>query len=157
MAGQPPLEADWRAILGRLKANEAAVLARSEEAHGKLRRFELLPRLTSHVRHKAKYLDVQLLADEAFVFTESGRPMGRPVRALRDFIAPLKTLPQSVIEEHARRGDFSNWLATVFHDHGLAMDVRKIEQRCRHGATDKLSELLIQAIEQRYEFSPRNS
>jgi hypothetical protein len=94
------------------------------------------------------------VSDQAFIFTEDGRPIGPPVRALRDFILPLKTLPQSVVVGHACRGDFSNWLATVFHDHMLAADISKIEQRCKQGHTDRLAELLINAIELRYEFSP---
>jgi len=154
MAGHPALEPQWRAILGQLAISEAAVLPRSEESRGKLRRFELLPRLTSHVRHKAKYLDIQLVREQAFVFTDDGRPIGPPVRALKDFIRPLKSLPTDVLAAHARRGDFSNWFSGVFHDNLLAADVRKIEQRCRLGHTEKLADSLIQAIEARYEFSP---
>ncbi len=154
MAGHPGVEADWQRILSQLEPEEAAILPRSEEARGQLRRFRLAPRLTSHVRHKAKYLDVRLPADQAFIFTENGRPVGRPVRALRDFLGPLKTLPPSVIAAHARRGDFSSWLASVFHDQGLAADVRRIEQSAGPGLADNLSELLIHAIERRCEFSP---
>jgi hydroxymethylpyrimidine pyrophosphatase-like HAD family hydrolase len=154
MAGHPGVEADWRRILGELGPDEAAMLPHSEESRGQLRRFRLSPRLTAHVRHKAKYLDVRLPANQAFVFTENGRPVARPIRALRDFLGPLKTLPESIIAAHARRGDFSNWLASVFHDHGLAADVRTIEQNSRRGLALNLSELLINAIEQRYAFSP---
>jgi hypothetical protein len=35
------------------------------------------------------------------------------------------------LDGHARRGDFSRWIANVFHDHRLASDVRKIEQQYR--------------------------
>ena len=154
MAGHPSLENDWRATLGQLKIGEAAILPHAKEAHGGLRRFDLLPRLTSHVRHKAKYLDIQLVREQGFVFTQDGRPIGSPVRALKEFIAPLKVLPLSVLAAHARRGDFSNWLASVFHDHLLASDVRKIEQRFKQGHTQNLPDLLIRAIEQHYEFSP---
>lgn len=156
MVGHPGVEQEWRMILGGLAIGEAAVLPRSEEAHGRMRRFELLPRLTSHVRHKAKYLDIQLVQEQAFVFTDNGKPIGHPVRALKDFVAPLKTLPTAVIAAHARRGDFSRWFAGVFHDHLLAADVQKIEQRCRLGHTEKLSDSLVRAIRERYEFSPEN-
>ncbi|HXX45650.1 MAG TPA: HAD family hydrolase [Candidatus Acidoferrales bacterium] len=156
MAGHPSLEAEWRMILANLTISEAAVLPRSEEARGKLRRFELLPRLTSHVRHKAKYLDIQLVREQAFLFTDNGKPMAPPVRALKDFIKQLKTLPVSVLAAHARRGDFSSWLGGVFHDHLLASDVRQIEQRCRLGRTENLSTALINAIVSRYEFSPES-
>jgi len=154
MAGHPSLEPAWSTILGQLAIGEAAILPRSEEARGRLRRFELLPRLTSHVRHKAKYLDIQLVREQGFVFTDNGKPIGSPVRALKDFIGPLQTLPTSVLAAHARRGDFSNWFAGVFHDHLLAADVQKIEHRCRLGHTENLSSALIHAIRGRYEFSP---
>ena len=152
MAGHPSLENEWRAILGRLKINEAAILP--GKGDGGLRRFDLLPRLTSHVRHKAKYLDIQLIQEQGFVFTQDGRPIGAPVRALKDFLAPLKVLPPSVLAAHARRGDFSAWLAGVFHDRLLASDIRKIEQRFKQGHTRNLPDLLIRAIKRRYEFSP---
>lgn len=154
MAGDPSVEPEWAAILEGLPISEAAILPRSEEARGRLRRFELLPRLTSHVRHKAKYLDIQLVREQGFVFTDNGKPIGPPVRALKEFIQPLKTLPTAVLAAHARRGDFSNWFAGVFHDHLLAADVHKIEQRCRLGHTEGLSSSLIRAIQARYEFSP---
>lgn len=154
IAGHPNVESDWRRILGNLVISEAAILPHAEEAHGKLRRFELLPRLTSHVRHKAKYLDIQLIREQGFVFTEDGQPVAPAVRTLKDFIVPLRTLPSSVIAAHARRGDFSNWFASVFHDHLLAADIREIEERYRKGHTNNLSDLLAKTIERRYEFSP---
>jgi len=52
MTGHRDLEDNWRAILGQLKIGEAVLLPSSEEAHGDLRRFDLLPRLTTHIRHK---------------------------------------------------------------------------------------------------------
>jgi hydroxymethylpyrimidine pyrophosphatase-like HAD family hydrolase len=154
MGGHPGLEPEWSTILRQLRIDEAAILPRSEEAQGRLRRFELLPRLTSHVRHKAKYLDIQLVREQAFVFTDNGKPIGPPARALKDFIHPLKTLPVAILAAHARRGDFSSWFAGVFHDHLLAADVREIEQRFKLGHTENLSEALIQTIQARYEFSP---
>lgn len=156
MVGHPSLEQEWKTILAGLTISEAAVLPRAEEAHGRLRRFELLPRLTSHVRHKAKYLDIQLVREQAFVFTDNGKPIGSPVRALKDLIPLLKSVPAAVLAAHARRGDFSRWFAGVFHDHLLAADVRKIEQRCRLGHTENLSDLMIRAIQERYEFSPES-
>jgi hydroxymethylpyrimidine pyrophosphatase-like HAD family hydrolase len=157
MGGHPRLESNWRAILKQLKIGEAALLPRSEEAHGSLRRFDLLPRLTSHVRPKAKYHDIELLGERGFVFTQDGRPMGPAVRSLRDFIVPLKTLPLSVVAAHARRGDFSNWLADVLHDPMLASDVRRIEQGCQQGDMQNLSDLLIGAIQRHYEVPPERS
>ena len=55
--------------------SEAALLPGAEEAHGGVRRFQLAPRLTAHVRHRTKYLDMPVLDSQAFVFTAE-RPVG---------------------------------------------------------------------------------
>jgi hypothetical protein len=114
--------------------------------------------LTSHVRHKAKYLDVQLIEEQAFVFTaDDGRRIGEPARTLKEFSSLLKTCPASVVGGHARRGDFSQWIAGVFHDHLLASDMRKIEQRYRLGHERNLPDSLVKAIHDRYQFSSSNN
>jgi hydroxymethylpyrimidine pyrophosphatase-like HAD family hydrolase len=154
MAGNKNAEAEWRAIFGGLAVNEAVLLPGIEEAGGKLRRFKLSPRLTVHVRHKAKYVDLQLIEEQGFVFTDNGRAIGTPARTLKEFVASLKTLPLSVVEGHARRGDFSQWIGDVFHDHLLASDMRKVEQRYRLGHTRDLYNSFAGSIQARYELSP---
>jgi hypothetical protein len=154
MAGNENSESEWRAILGGLAVNEAVLLPGVEESGGKLRRFQLSPRLTMHVRHKAKYVDLQLMEGWGFVFTDNGKAVGSAARTLKEFVASLKTLPLSILEGHARRGDFSQWIADVFHDHVLASDVRKVEQRYRLGHTRDLYNSLAESIQERYELSP---
>ena len=39
-----------------------------------MRRFQIAPRLTSHVRHRTKYLDMPIAEPQAFVFTSDGGP-----------------------------------------------------------------------------------
>jgi hydroxymethylpyrimidine pyrophosphatase-like HAD family hydrolase len=154
MAGNPCLESEWKATLGGLTISQAALLPRGEEAEGRLRRFELLPRLTSHVRHKAKYLDIQLVREQAFVFTQNEKPTGFAAGSLKEFVSLLKTLPPDVLGEHARRGDFSRWVSEVFHDHMLASAIRKIEHRFKLGHARDLANSLVEAIQEQYEFSP---
>jgi haloacid dehalogenase-like hydrolase len=114
-----------------------------------------LSRLASQARLKKAGVETQIDRDHAFVFTDNGRQIGSPIRTAKDFVEPLNTLPDSIIEEHARRGDFSSWFAGVLHDQLLAADVREIEQRYRLGQAENLSGDLIQAIQARYEFSPQ--
>jgi hypothetical protein len=154
MAGNKNAESEWRAIFGGLAANEGVLLPGIEETGGKLLRFQLSPRLTVHVRHRAKYVDLQLVEGQGFIFTDNGRAVGTPARTLKEFVASLKTLPLSVLEGHARRGDFSQWIGDVFHDHLLASDVRKVEQRYRLGHTRDLCNSLAESIQERYELSP---
>ena len=61
-----------------LQTTEAALLPGAEEAHGQVRRFQLAPRLTAHVRHRTKYLDMPVPTSQAFVFTTDGRPARGP-------------------------------------------------------------------------------
>jgi hypothetical protein len=53
-----------------------------------------------------------------------------------------------LVDAHARRGDFSRWIAEVFHDHLLASNVRKVEQRYRLGHTRDLYSFLAQSIQE---------
>lgn len=140
-------------ILSTLEIEEAVLLPGIQEAGGKLLKFKLYPRLTSHVRHKAKYLDVQLLAEQGFWFTENGRAIAGPARTLKGFVSMLAGAPSTVIAGHARRGDFSNWIGGVFRDHALASDIRKVEQRFRIGHIHEISDSIAKLIHERYEFS----
>ncbi len=154
MTGGQGIEAEWETILGGLKVDQAALLPGPEEAEGKLQRFTLLPRLTSHVRHKTKYLDLELIDELGFVFTRNDRPLGPPARTLKDFVTALKTYPPDVLEPHVHREDFSRWILTVFHDPTLATDIRKVEQRYRLGHVRDLCSAIAAAVEARYELGP---
>lgn len=151
MAGGKNSESEWKAIFAGLAMGEAVLLPGIAEAGGKLRRFHLATRLTAHVRHQAKYVDLQLVESQGFLFTENGKPVRAPARSLSEFVSLLKTMPLSILEGHARRGDFSQWIADVFHDHRLSSDVRKVEQRYRLGHTRDLYNSLADSIRERYE------
>jgi hypothetical protein len=151
IVGRAKFTPEWRTILSGLDVSEAVLLPGVEEAEGRLLRFRLLPRLTRHVRHKAKYVDVQLAEGRGFVFTDAGKRVGAPVRTLKEFVDALQTLPLRVLEGHAQRGDFSRWVADVFHDHVLATALQKAEQRHRLGHMQNLYSALAYSIEERYE------
>jgi hypothetical protein len=154
MVRSPAIEPEWKAALKALAPNQAALLPGPEEAGGKLQSFVLVPRLTSHVRHKAKYFDLDLIEPLGFIFTDDGKALGPPVRTLKEFVIALKTYPIAAIEGHVRRGDFSRWIADVFHDPTLATDVRKVEQRYGLGHIRDLCGSIGAAIEERYELTP---
>jgi hypothetical protein len=147
------IDPGWTTALGSLATDEAALLPGSENVEGKLRRFKLLPRLTQHVRHKTKYFDLQLLPGGEFVFTDHGRPIGSSARSLKQFVSLLGGIPAALLGEHARRGDFSRWIAEVFHDHRMASDIRKIEQRVRLSYLDDIRESMATLIQERYSLS----
>lgn len=153
MAGKAGAETEWTSTLDSLEPTQAALLPGPPESQGQLRTFKLLPRLTSHVRHKAKYLDLELITELGFVFTKDNKPLGPPVRTLKEFAAALKTYPVAILQGHVHRSDFSRWILEVFHDSTLATDIRKVEQRYQLGHIPDLCGSIASAIKQRYELS----
>lgn len=142
---------DWSATLAGLADGEAVLLPSAQEALGKVQRFSWIPRLTAHVRHRSKYLDLPMQRGHEFVFTEDGKQVGSPSKTLQEFVSSLGRVSTGVLDGHARRGDFSRWIAEVFQDHSLASDVRKVEQRYRLGYVESLRGELVKAIRERYE------
>ncbi len=148
MAKARNMEPANAAFFGELSTDEAVVAAK--ESQGQLRRFRLLPRLTAHVRHRAKYFDFEVVHGQEFVFTDNGKPIGSPARSLKQFAALLQGYPRSSVGEHAGRGDFSRWIANVFYDHLLASDIRTIEQRYRLSHLGDVREPIAALIMARY-------
>ena len=151
MFGRPGEEAEWESLLKGLMIDEAAWLPSVEAPERQLQRFNIAGRLTPQVRHRSKYLEVPMSEQHAFVFTHGGRPFGRAVRTLKEFVTMLTQVPAASLEDHARRSDFSRWIAEVFHDQPLAREIRKVERMYRRGELTNLCESLIEPIRERYE------
>lgn len=152
LCGREDAESEWREMLGGIGIDEAALVPRSADEGSLPQRFTIAPRLTTHVRHRAKYTEIPMPADRAFHFTCKGKEIGPPARTLREFVVLQDRLPREAIEGHARRGDFSRWIADVFGDQPLAEDVRRLEREFQHGRVENLSAALIARICERYEF-----
>jgi hypothetical protein len=60
-------------------------------------------------------------------------------------------VPDEVLDQHARRGDFSRWVREVLADHQLAAGLRKLEARRSSGEIDDLRGALRQFIAVRYD------
>jgi hypothetical protein len=149
--GQMGVE-EWQQLLGSLVLGEAVVLPVTEEAGGTVRRIRLAPRLTPHVRHLAKYIDIPVPQGRGFVFWHDGRPAGTRARTLREFVALAEQTPAADLEGHLRRNDFSRWVAEVFGDYPLAKELRGIEEAYRAGPVADIAARLSQAVRARYEF-----
>lgn len=138
------------ARLGRLKVGQATALPITAEAAGQLRLLTLAPRLTPHVRHREKYVDMPVSDARAFAFGEIDR---RTVHAhtLREFVATVSAGPASAMEPFLIRGDFSRWIRDVFGDRALAEELQTLEDGHRRGAhVDTLAEM-VEAIRARYD------
>jgi hypothetical protein len=145
--------ADWAHALGALSVGEAVLLPGIEEARGRLRRFRLAPRLTSHVRHRQKYVDVPVAAAHAFVFTEGGEPTGARARTLRELSSTLEQCSSVTIRGHLERGDVSHWVGEVFGDDVLAARLRDVERLdSDQGAVDA-RDAIRTLIDERYAVS----
>ena len=103
-AGCAAIDASRWAILGHLKIGQAVALPITEETGGELRLFTIAPRLTPHVRHREKYVDVPVSSHRAFVFNANGQP-GHRIRTLRQFVSELETHAANAVDgvHHARR------------------------------------------------------
>ncbi len=137
-------------VFRRLASNEAALLPGSDESLGRVRRFQLAERITSHVRHRAKYLDMPVLSHHAFVFASGGRA-GPRARTLKDFMGLLAALPPPDIEGHLKRHDFSRWIGDVFRDGPLRSHLRDVENRAGSEDARDVAADIAQAIRARYE------
>lgn len=120
--------AEWLAMLATLAIDEAALLPGPQQTAESVKRFRVAPRLTAHVRHRAKYADVPVGREQEFVFTQDGRPTGRRARTVRDLLSALPALPDDVVQGHLGRGDFRRWIEDVFGDSELGAAIRDVER-----------------------------
>lgn len=143
----------WRSVLGGLALGEAAALPITEEAGASLRRIHLGVRITHHVRHREKYVDVPVPDARAFVFTTRNASNGARATTLREFAAALRTLAPEALEGHARRGDYSRWLRDVFGDYQLALEVHALEERSRDERDPAAVAAIASAVRGRYDLT----
>jgi hypothetical protein len=137
--------ADWD-MLRRLRPGQAVALPITAEAGGQLRLFTVASRLTAHVRHRQKYVDVPVSAQRAFVFTPAVR-----TGTLREFVAELERESPKALAPFLERHDFSRWVREVFGDHALASELKAIETRYRGPADGDAAPALVDAIRARYD------
>jgi hydroxymethylpyrimidine pyrophosphatase-like HAD family hydrolase len=145
-------EQEFEQLFGSLVIGEAAALPVTEEAEGQMRRIRLAPRLTPHVRHFAKYIDIPVTEGRAFVFWRDGSPAGRQARTLREFVAVIEQAADAALDGHLRRRDFSHWIAEVFGDYPLANSVRRLEDEYSGGRLADVTASLSEVVRSRYEF-----
>jgi hydroxymethylpyrimidine pyrophosphatase-like HAD family hydrolase len=142
-------DGQWASI-GHLKVGQAVALPITEEAGGDLRMFTIGPRITPHVRHREKYVDVPVTDARAFVFGANGMP-SRRARTLRQFVTAMGVGPLPALEGYLRRGDFSRWIRDVFGDHALADELRALEDRHRREPHAETIAEVIEAVRARYD------
>lgn len=140
-------------IFSSLSLNEAALLPAARDVDGRVHRFNIAPRLTSHVRRRVKYLDMPVAESQAFVFTDDGRP-GSRARSLTDMVRLLERLPEPLLVAHLQRHDVSRWINDVFRDCPLATRLRTLEGHVENDTIRNVADDIAQAIRARYDMTP---
>jgi hypothetical protein len=138
----------WSA-LAHLGEAQAMALPSTAEATGALKPFTMARRLTPHVRHREKYVDVPVSDRRAFVFVEPDRTVR--ARTLREFVAELEHAAPSALVPYIVRNDFSRWIREVFGDHPLASELRALEVRHRELKSPETIPEMVNAIRVRYD------
>jgi hypothetical protein len=137
-------------VLPELRLEQAAALPGTQETRGTLQIFTIGERLTPHVRHRQKYVDVPVTFSHAFVFTRRRGAVAR-ARTLREFVTVLESLDVAEAAPYLRRGDFARWIGDVFGDRPLAQELQRYERlSVAAGSPDVLKEIAT-AIRSRYE------
>ncbi len=144
-------DAAWD-VLPFLGLDQAAALPATEEAGSELRVFTIGARLTPHVRHRQKYIDVPVRDHQAFVF-EDGAAGASRVQTLRDFVRVLDRLDAGHADGYLRRGDFSRWIADVFGDHALARELQRHERDYVRTPSTAALAAIVAAVRSRYELT----
>jgi hydroxymethylpyrimidine pyrophosphatase-like HAD family hydrolase len=140
-------------LLSRLRLDQAVALPVTAEAGNDLRLFTMGERLTPHVRHRQKYVDVPVTDNRAFVFRRDGGAATLRAHTLRKFVTVLDELGVAGADRYLRRGDFSRWIADVFGDHALARELRGHEREYVHSQSEHALVRIVAAIRSRYELS----
>jgi hydroxymethylpyrimidine pyrophosphatase-like HAD family hydrolase len=139
--------------LPHLRLDQAVALPVTDEAGAELRTFIIGERLTPHVRHRQKYVDVPVPDNRAFVFGSGRRSVTARAHTLREFVDVLETLDVTQGSGYLRRRDFSRWIGDVFGDHALARDLEGAERRyAREEYPDALRQI-ADAIRTRYDLT----
>jgi hypothetical protein len=142
--------AQWTELLPSLELEEAVLLPGADEAHGVPLRFRIAPRLTRHVRHREKYLDVAVPEEQAFLFRKAdGEPSAR-TRTLEEFTRVIGESSAADLEGHLRQGDLSRWVEDVFADRALATRLRELENQFSISHVPDIQDALVQVIRERY-------
>ncbi len=143
-------------VLQTLQIDQAAALPVTTEAGSHLQVFTIGERLTPHVRHRQKYVDVPVADTQAFVFHANGRLRTSRAHTLREFVMVIDDLDVTQADGYLRRGDFSRWIADVFGDRALARELQRYEREYVESLSVDAVARIADAVKSRYELTAEN-
>jgi hydroxymethylpyrimidine pyrophosphatase-like HAD family hydrolase len=140
--------AEWSEALGSVGPTWALRLPAKGDASGRPVSFRVSPRLTFHVRHHKKYLQVNAPRGKEFVF-RGGDAEGVVAHSLSEVVAVLEDLHPS-LDEHVRRHDLSRWIREVFADGMLGNRVQVLEEQAASGRIPDVAKAIADVVRARY-------
>ena len=140
-------------VLHTLRMDQAAALPVTAEAGPHLQVFTIGERLTPHVRHRQKYVDVPVSDHQAFVFHSKDRPKTSSAHTLREFVMVLNGFGVTQADGYLRRRDFSRWIADVFGARALARELQGLEREYVESGSPDAVARIVAAIKSRYELT----
>jgi hypothetical protein len=110
--------------------------------------------VTPHLRHEHKYDQAGVEPAHRFHFrVEPGTPTGAVAANLAELEAELAGCDEGVLRHHCPGGDFSRWVADVFHDgplaDGLAAAEAPLTGRSPAAVVEQVRLTLIAALQDR--------
>lgn len=144
----PPV-ADGHDIEFDVLSPDEVVLLHAHKPLG--RRFRPMARQQAHVRHWHKYVGASVDDRLRFRFWGRDGATGRTAGNLSELHHKLEAAADGLITFHARRHDFSRWIADVFRDPILSARMARVEQTLAGGRpAAHIRADLLRALEQRY-------
>jgi hypothetical protein len=140
-------------VLPVLRLDQAVALPVADEADADIQVFTIGERLTPHVRHRQKYVDVPVPDSRAFVFRADGGAAAPRAHTLREFVTVLDDLEVARADGYLRRGDFSRWIGDIFGDHALARELHARERAYVESPSGDALTRIAAAIRSRYELT----
>jgi hypothetical protein len=106
-------------------------------------------RISQHVHHGRKYVEVGVPAGKGFRFTLPGDGVVATAHGVREFADAIRSVPLDSLRRHLLAGDFSRWSRDVLGDPDLAAGLAKLEQTTLLGGQPSREEI-IDHVRDRY-------
>ena len=130
-----------------LKPGEALLWARQPEES--VAQFRIAPSRTDHIRHRRKYAQGELAADESFYFRGPAGQLNLRAQNLMLFMQLAEGIDDATWMYHLRRGDYTRWFRDAIKDEDLAAITAEIETQAELAPAES-RRLIKAAIQERY-------
>jgi hypothetical protein len=96
-------------------------------------------------------MDIPVPEGSAFVFWRDGSATTFRARTMREFVSIVARWPDSALQAHMQRHDFSRWIARVVGDHALSKTIELLEAGQASGDASINARAITHAVRARYQ------